>query len=160
MGNKLIICPKCGYQRNTNDDPQVPPGQCPACGIYYFKYIQQKSGEPKPKATPPSPKTPTESKSINHQQTATPEPTDIEKMLAYQELATHKTSHILHFFLSLITAGFWLLAWLIISANNTGERNKIRRKYNLPIESDSAGNLIKITLLVFIIVIIMRGCYR
>jgi len=38
-----MTCPKCGHQRNANDDSEIPEGQCPACGIYYFKYINQKS---------------------------------------------------------------------------------------------------------------------
>lgn len=37
------ICPKCGHQRNANDDPAIPSGQCPSCGIYYFKYLKQKN---------------------------------------------------------------------------------------------------------------------
>lgn len=156
----MIICPKCGYQRSENDDLDLPQGQCPACKIYYFKYLQQKSGAPRTKVSPPKPESKTETTPrVIEPPSARPEPTDNEKMLAYQELSTHKTSHILHFFLTLITAGFWLIAWLIISANNTGQRNAIRKKYNLPIEGDSAGNLIKIALAVYLIAVVLRGCY-
>jgi len=157
-----IYCPKCGHQRTDNDDPNVPEGQCPACGIYYFKYLNQKSGAPRPMSPPPKPKTETKPQTtppkVVEPETIRPEPTDAEKLLAYQEMATHKTSHLLHFFMSLITAGIWLIVWLIISATNTGERNKIRKKYNLPIEGDSAGNLIKIALVMFLVVMVMRGC--
>lgn len=41
-----------------------------------------------------------------------------------QKNTTHigpKTSHLLHLILSLITAGFWLPIWLIISANNNNQ---------------------------------------
>jgi uncharacterized membrane protein YvbJ len=38
-----MFCPKCGYQRTITDDQDIPEGQCPACGIYYFKYINQQN---------------------------------------------------------------------------------------------------------------------
>ncbi len=35
-GIMTIICPKCNYERNSND--LAPTYECPACGIVYFKY--------------------------------------------------------------------------------------------------------------------------
>lgn len=43
-----MFCPKCGYQKTTTDDKVTPEGQCPACGIYYFKYINQQNKAIKP----------------------------------------------------------------------------------------------------------------
>jgi predicted nucleic acid-binding Zn-ribbon protein len=39
-------CPKCGHERSDLDDPEIPDTQCPACGIYYFKYLNRKSELP------------------------------------------------------------------------------------------------------------------
>lgn len=33
-----MICPKCGYERQTRDDAFVPPTECPSCGIVYVKH--------------------------------------------------------------------------------------------------------------------------
>jgi len=33
-----MICPKCQYERNNQDDPLIPDYECPACGIIYTKY--------------------------------------------------------------------------------------------------------------------------
>jgi len=35
-----MACPKCGYQRNQNDDPLIPMTICPSCQIVYAKYGQ------------------------------------------------------------------------------------------------------------------------
>ena len=35
-----MFCPKCGHERTATDAPNIPEDQCPACGIYYFKYIK------------------------------------------------------------------------------------------------------------------------
>jgi predicted nucleic acid-binding Zn-ribbon protein len=48
----ITQCPKCGHQRGPLDDPEIPDIQCPACGIYYFKYLNQKSRLPTPQAQP------------------------------------------------------------------------------------------------------------
>jgi predicted nucleic acid-binding Zn-ribbon protein len=90
------------------------------------------------------------------QPATTPPPSDTQRMLAYQELSTHKTNHILHLLLSLFTVGFWLIPWFIVSANNTGERNKIRKKYGLPIESDVAGLIIKLIFGLWLIGLLFR----
>lgn len=38
------------------------------------------------------------------------------------------TSHLLHLILSLITAGVWILVWIIVAASNGSENAKIDRK--------------------------------
>jgi hypothetical protein len=50
----ITQCPKCGHQRGPLDDPEIPDIQCPACGIYYFKYLNQKSRLPTPQVSPPT----------------------------------------------------------------------------------------------------------
>jgi hypothetical protein len=97
-------------------------------------------------------------KSPSPDEPVNPQISDTQRLLAYQEMATHKTSHILHFFLSVASAGLWLIPWFILSANNTGERNKIRRNYGLPIESDGAGMVIKFLIVTYLIGIFIRGC--
>lgn len=36
-----------------------------------------------------------------------------------------KTNHVLHLLLSIITAGIWLIIWLIVAASNGSENKKI-----------------------------------
>lgn len=36
-----MICPKCGHARSPQDDPNIPDGQCPSCGIYYQKFFNR-----------------------------------------------------------------------------------------------------------------------
>lgn len=48
-----MTCPKCGHTRSTADDPAVPEGQCPACGVFYFKYLNPKSSKPRAPAPQP-----------------------------------------------------------------------------------------------------------
>lgn len=43
--NKVIHCPKCGYQR-TPADQQTHAGVCPACGIAYAKWRQDSQAQP------------------------------------------------------------------------------------------------------------------
>lgn len=33
-------CPKCDYVRTAVDDPEIPYGRCPGCGVFYEKYRQ------------------------------------------------------------------------------------------------------------------------
>jgi len=46
---KLIICPKCGYQAQNNNDPLMTAheglGECPSCGIIVSKYEAQNALE-------------------------------------------------------------------------------------------------------------------
>lgn len=39
-----------------------------------------------------------------------------------------KTSHVLHLLLSVITAGFWVLVWVLVAVGNSSENAKIDRK--------------------------------
>ena len=39
-----------------------------------------------------------------------------------------KTSHLLHLFLSVITAGIWLILWALIAISNSSENSKIDSK--------------------------------
>lgn len=40
--NSLLACPKCGYERNKNDDG--PLSECSKCGIIFSKYRSKPSG--------------------------------------------------------------------------------------------------------------------
>ena len=42
--------------------------------------------------------------------------------------ADHKTSHILHLIMSVITAGLWLPVWLLCGISNHMERGRIDKK--------------------------------
>jgi hypothetical protein len=39
-----------------------------------------------------------------------------------------KTSHVLHLLLSVITAGFWLIVWILVAISNASENSSIDRK--------------------------------
>lgn len=149
-----MTCPKCGHQRTSTDDSAIPDGQCPACGIYYFKYLNQKSvkprataPQPKPAATEPPPKT----------EQPKPQPTDAQALLHLTELAQHKTNHVLHLLLSLITLGWWVIVWLIAYASTTSDRNKIHRKYGFPTESNVLGIVLTVIVL-FISFSLSKSC--
>lgn len=36
-----------------------------------------------------------------------------------------KTSHVLHLLLSIVTAGIWVLIWILVAVSNNSENNKI-----------------------------------
>lgn len=42
--------------------------------------------------------------------------------------ADHKTSHILHVILSVITGGLWIPVWLIVAISNASQRAAIDRQ--------------------------------
>jgi predicted nucleic acid-binding Zn-ribbon protein len=152
---ETTTCPKCGHRHPSRDEAGLLIPQCPACGIYYFKYInQQSNGSQQARDSDQRPNA--ERSQIPPPQ---PTPTDAERLLAYQELATHKTNHILHLLLSIVTAGIWLIPWFVLSADNTDKRNRIRQKYGLPIESNAAGNIIRFLMGVILVIIFVRGCY-
>lgn len=50
---------------------------------------------------------------------------DIENM--EREYEKSKTNHILHVILSIVSSGFWLFGWLIISLTNLSKRKKLER---------------------------------
>ena len=46
------------------------------------------------------------------------------------EMRKHKTSHILHLILSIITCGAWVFIWLLCGLSNGIENAKLDRKIN------------------------------
>lgn len=44
------------------------------------------------------------------------------------EIDKHKTSHLLHLVLSLITAGIWVPVWILVTLSNGVERRRLARK--------------------------------
>ena len=42
--------------------------------------------------------------------------------------ADHKTAHVLHLLLSVITAGLWIPIWLLVAISHANERKKIDKK--------------------------------
>lgn len=42
--------------------------------------------------------------------------------------ADHKTAHLLHLVLSVITAGLWVPVWILVAVSHGIERRKIDRK--------------------------------
>jgi len=42
--------------------------------------------------------------------------------------ADHKTAHLLHLVLSVITMGFWVPVWMLVTLSHSLERSKIDRK--------------------------------
>ena len=42
--------------------------------------------------------------------------------------ADHKTSHVPHLLLSVVTAGLWVPAWLLVALSHANERQKIDKK--------------------------------
>ena len=42
--------------------------------------------------------------------------------------ADHKTAHILHLLLSILTAGLWVPVWVLVAVSHANERRKIDKK--------------------------------
>jgi hypothetical protein len=82
------------------------------------------------------------------------QPSDAQKRFAYKDMERHRTNRFLHAFLSVITAGLWLLVWLAVSIHNTRRRNQIAREYGLPTETN-----VGFILLFFLILFSIAG-YR
>lgn len=167
-----MICPKCGHQRNVNDDPTIPDSQCPACGIYYIKYINRKSRVTRPNGYPKiEPKLRVKiaiyiekckkwfKNALDKFQSHQDQPitgqsetiNDNQRLLAYAEADRHKANHLLHLLLSLVTFGLWLIVWFIANASNTAERNKIFRKNGLPTENNIGGLFIQFCMILLVI---------
>ena len=47
------------------------------------------------------------------------------------ELNNHKTNHILHLMLTIVTFGIWGYVWMLIAASGLREQNKIRKQYGM-----------------------------
>ena len=65
-----------------------------------------------------------------------------DKIAGILEVQHHRTSHFLHLVLSIISAGFWLPVWLVVSANNCWTRNRINKRNQLNMEFNFAALLI------------------
>lgn len=76
------------------------------------------------------------------------QPSNAQKRFAFSDMERHKTNRSLHAFLSIVTAGLWLLVWLAVSIHNTRRRNQIAREYGLPTETN-VGFIILIFLILF-----------
>ena len=46
------------------------------------------------------------------------------------EMRKHKTSHILHLILSILTAGLWVFVWILCALSNGIENAKLDRQIN------------------------------
>ena len=46
------------------------------------------------------------------------------------EMRKHKTSHVLHLILSILTAGLWVFVWILCAISNSIENAKIDRQIN------------------------------
>ena len=130
-----VICWKCGYKRQASD-ASSHEALCPQCGTLYAEKPEDK----KEKSVKPKPKK--EKRVVS----------DSEKLLALTECNQHKTNHILHLLLSILTAGVWLIVWFIITANNTSKRNVIKKRHGLEKESNApAVNILTILALVIFV---------
>ena len=67
-------------------------------------------------------------------------------------LADNKVNHILHLIVTLVTAGLWLIPWLIISAHSCSKRNDIRKAANMSTEFNWAGIIITVPIIVVVFV--------
>lgn len=145
-----MLCPKCNHQRSADDDPTVPHYQCPKCGIVYAKF--GKPTQIKPGLIRPV--------KIQKQKIELVEQKPLDIQSAQLLLDRHKTNHILHLLLSVLSIGFWLPIWLIISASNANERNKINIQSNLPIESNTAGQALIILALIIVFIAIQTVIFH
>lgn len=62
-----------------------------------------------------------------------------ELILMNSELSQHKTNHILHLILTILTAGLWSFFWIVSSASTVQEQNKIRRRHKVQQKTNIAG---------------------
>jgi len=44
------------------------------------------------------------------------------------KIQKYRTSHLLHLVLSIITAGFWVPVWLLVTISNVSERHRAERR--------------------------------
>lgn len=79
--------------------------------------------------------------------------TNENQMLGYAAASEHKTNHILHLILTLITAGAWSFIWLIVASGTITKRNKIKKKYGLPTETNTPKILLWINFITWAIII-------
>jgi uncharacterized membrane protein YpjA len=57
-----------------------------------------------------------------------------KKVLEIQKLSIklnrYKTSHLLHFFITVVSFGGWIIVWILISMSNAGSRARIEKLIN------------------------------
>ena len=56
--------------------------------------------------------------------------------------ADHRTSHLLHLVLSVITVGFWVPVWILVTTSDSLERGRIDRKIERLYRLESHGKTI------------------
>lgn len=128
------VCPKCEHVRTQKDDLRTQPGQCPACGIFYEKFLKRKVGEQKKQRIETAESI--EKPGVKSNSSQFNRVSSDEKMLAHLSVAEHKTNHILHLLISLFTITLWIPVWLFIATSNTSKRNKIKRDQGMPTEKN------------------------
>ena len=78
-----------------------------------------------------------------------------EKILRELQSNQYKTSHVLHFLLTLITAGLWIPVWFIVAQSNASKRVSIKNETGL--FSKIFMILVSIIILVLLVLIIMKS---
>ena len=48
--------------------------------------------------------------------------------LELAKIQKYRTSHLLHLVLSIITAGFWVPVWILVTISNASERHRAERR--------------------------------
>jgi CDP-diglyceride synthetase len=79
--------------------------------------------------------------------------TNEDKILGYTAASEHRTNHVLHLILTLVTAGVWSWVWLIVASSNISKRNKIKKKFGLPTESNIPKVLLWINAIFWIFIV-------
>ena len=51
-------------------------------------------------------------------------------MIETNNLSSQKTNHILHLLLSVVSVGWWIPIWILVSISNAIERGKTERRIN------------------------------
>jgi len=65
-----------------------------------------------------------------------------QMILINSELAQHKTNHVLHLIITILSVGLWSFIWIVASASTAEEQNKIRRKYEIKEKFNLAGAIL------------------
>ena len=63
------------------------------------------------------------------------EQVQLEMQKLQADVAKYKTSHVLHFLLSVFSGGLWLIAWVLIAQHNGSYLAKHEKMMKLAIES-------------------------
>ena len=51
-----------------------------------------------------------------------------EMIIQQNRLAAHRTNHILHLILSLLSVGWWIPVWMLVALSNGIERSRARNQ--------------------------------